>query len=375
MRDDVVTFQTEMTEIAQLQQALGQALPASGLVCVLIFVSPEGYDLDALGLALYELYGDRAVGCTSAGQFGPAGYQLEGVMAMAFYGDWYMRPCLVPTLREHNGQFQGLVDDVEACLDEMPDDMSPFGLVLIDGLSMQEERFMAHLYKSLTQMPVVGGSAGDALLFRLTSVLFGGRFVSDAAIVLVCGTTRPLSVIQAQHHVPTEQKLVVTEAEPERRRVLEINGYPAVKAYCAAINISEGQLGPTVFSQYPLTLTLGQDHYIRSIQSSHEDGSLSFYCAVEEGIILSLANPISPVQVIEDAFQRASEELGQAPSFVLGFDCILRRLEYEACELQAVMEASFIKGKVAGFFTYGEQIDGLHVNQTFTGIAFGEQDR
>ena len=365
--------QTNTADTGLLLERLRSEFPLDDLETLLVFVSPQDFELDALGEGLYEIFGDRVVGCTSAGQFGKEGYQLKGLMAIGFYGSWYIRPCLVSSLKEHNDQFVTMVNEVETYLEEMPEQMTPFGVILVDGLSMQEERLMAHLYKSLVKMPIVGGSAGDALNFDQTSVLYQGRFVSNAALFLVCGTTRCLSMIHAQHHIPTDVKLVVTEADPERRRVIEINGYPAARAYSEAINVSEEALCPTVFSQHPLTLNLGNGSYIRSIQSKNEDGSLSFYCAVERGIVLSLARPVNPIEVIDEAFKKAKLELGSSPEWVLGFDCILRRLEYEACDLKSAMEANFKINRVSGFFTYGEQIDGLHVNQTFTGIAFGEE--
>jgi hypothetical protein len=30
--------------------------------------------------------------------------------------------------------------------------------------------------------------------------------------------------------------------------------------------------------------------------------------------------------------------------------------------------------KVIGFNTYGEQFDGMHINQTFTGVVIGQPD-
>jgi len=58
---------------------------------------------------------------------------------------------------------------------------------------------------------------------------------------------------------------------------------------------------------------------------------------------------------------------------VLGFDCVLRRLD--AVNRQAVRGLSelYSEKHVIGFGTYGEQYQSMHLNQTFTGIAFGRQ--
>jgi hypothetical protein len=54
---------------------------------------------------------------------------------------------------------------------------------------------------------------------------------------------------------------------------------------------------------------------------------------------------------------------------------MLRKLE--AGEVQKTREISQIlrRHNVVGFSTYGEQIGGLHVNQTFTGVAIYASDQ
>ena len=64
------------------------------------------------------------------------------------------------------------------------------------------------------------------------------------------------------------------------------------------------------------------------------------------------------------------ESLPRAPLMVLGFDCILRRLALERAGLMDRMSEIFTRYRVAGFNTYGEQHSGMHVNQTFVGMAF-----
>ena len=57
---------------------------------------------------------------------------------------------------------------------------------------------------------------------------------------------------------------------------------------------------------------------------------------------------------------------------IIGCDCFHRRLEIE--HLDIVQEASALlrQHKVVGFNTYGEHINGMHINQTFTGVVIGK---
>ena len=66
---------------------------------------------------------------------------------------------------------------------------------------------------------------------------------------------------------------------------------------------------------------------------------------------------------------------GKSPEFVLGFDCFLRKLEIEQKQLTEPASRILQSRKVIGFNTYGEQHCGVHVNQTFVGVAFFEPGR
>jgi hypothetical protein len=64
------------------------------------------------------------------------------------------------------------------------------------------------------------------------------------------------------------------------------------------------------------------------------------------------------------------DEDGETPDFILGFDCYLRKLEIERKGLSGEASEQFRQHRVVGFSTYGEQHLGVHVNQTFVGVAF-----
>ena len=61
-------------------------------------------------------------------------------------------------------------------------------------------------------------------------------------------------------------------------------------------------------------------------------------------------------------------------ALILGFDCVLRRIALEQAGLGDSVGRIYREHRVAGFNTYGEQHGGLHVNQTFVGLAFLEPD-
>jgi hypothetical protein len=73
---------------------------------------------------------------------------------------------------------------------------------------------------------------------------------------------------------------------------------------------------------------------------------------------------------LQAQFQRLHERLGP-PLLTIGCDCFLRRLELEVAG-DTEPTAEFLRSQqVIGFNTYGEQFNGMHINQTFTGVAIG----
>lgn len=347
---------------AELAAQLGDAASAA----VLFFCAPS-YPLAALAEAMRSQFTGVLVGCTGSGQIGPLGYQAEGIVALGF-------PTEVATVRAYP---IAPLDQCEAIAtrvaEQVVTDLSgrpgrrAFGLILADGLSLAEERLAATLYQSLGDIPIVGGSAGDDLRFEHTFVFVDGEFVERAAAFVTIETSLPFRTLKFQHFVPTSRRLVITDADPARRIVTSINGRPAATAYAELVGVPRDRLDAHVFSANPLMLRIGDEYYVRSIQKVHDDGSMTFLCAIDVGLVLTVGTGVDLADSIERGFAGVPDDV-QA---VIGCDCILRRLEVEDRGLRRSVGEQFARRNVVGFSTYGEQYNGVHVNQTFVGVALG----
>ena len=342
---------------------------------VLFFCSAE-YPLAALAQALSSAFGALPIsGCTTAGELTPDGYDRGSVVAICFDQRLFaIETALIDDLEYFDlPTAQPLVDKLlERCRRQAvaPVNEHSFALTLLDGLSSREEQVLATLDAALGRIPSFGGSAGDDNHLTHTHVYANGRFHTRAAVVVMMNTRLPFEVFSTHHLEPLEHKLVVTAADRERRRVLELNGVPAAELYAALVGCSVEALAPPIFAQHPLAVHLGGQHYIRSIQRVNDDGSLSFYCAVENGIVLTAMQPTPLLTDLAHMLQRVEARLGE-PAAIIGCDCFLRRMALES--LGQLDQASTLlrQARVVGFNTYGEQHHGMHVNQTFTGVAFG----
>jgi len=356
--------------IAEVQRQLEQA----EVSLVILFVSAR-YDLKAVEDALRGAFRCPVIGCTTAGEITSSGYIAGGVVGVSLASpSLFVHPKLIAPLDTFGlAEGEQLAGELRGEL-RLGTDFEPrkmFSLLLVDGLSMLEEQVVATLHRALAGVPLFGGSAGDDLSFTRTHVLFDGRFRSNAAVVTLFETTLPFVLFQTQHFAPTDTRLVITESDCASRTVTEINGGPAAEEYARAVGLEISELNPQIFAAYPVMLKIGGEYYVRSIQKVNPDGSLTFFCAIDNGLVLTVGRGKALVESLAETLARLRHEL-PTMKLILGCDCILRRLELQQKGLVEAAGEVLKDVDFVGFSTYGEQVNGIHVNQTLTGIALGE---
>lgn len=357
--------------VSEFHAAVAQ--PDMGLV--LFFCSSE-FDLDELAAEMNRLFaGVQVVGCTTAGEIGPAGYLQHSLSGASFPAG----SCVaVSGLLERLSQFeiskghdfaQGMLQKLESKAPQASPENS-FALMLIDGLSVREEPVTHSIQYALGKITLFGGSAGDDQQFSKTYVFNEGRFHADSAVLILINTVLPFRMFKTQHFLSTDERLVVTEANTATRTVKEINGLPAAAEYARLVGVDVHELNPMRFAAAPVVVVIDGTDYVRSIQKANPDGSLTFFCAIEEGVVFRVAHGVGLVKNLEQTFDKIRAELGKL-QLVIGCDCILRKLEVAQNGLNERVAELFRSNNTIGFNSYGEQFHGVHVNQTLTGIAIG----
>jgi hypothetical protein len=359
--------------VKELSEQIGQ----SHMDGVIFFCSSE-FDLKQLGACLQDTFSCPVIGCTTAGELTSKGYHEGTLVGASLGGDsdtgaLRMHTHLLNPLSKLSAEDFGTLASTaqdQLVFSSKFDTDHMFGLLLVDGMSMLEEPTIAYLHRGFRGVPIVGGSAGDDLHFQKTHVYHNGLFYSEAAVFALFETKLPFITFKTQHFVPTDTKLVITEADPQKRLVIEIDGEPAAEAYANILRMKVEDLNPTVFSNYPVILQIGGKHYVRSIQKVNSDGSLSFYCAIDNGLVLTLAEGVDLVENLRVQLS-AIRDVVPNPELVIGCDCILRRLEVQEKGLLSDVRDVLKNENILGFSTYGEQFNAIHVNQTLTGVAIG----
>ena len=352
--------------VLELRQAMGVSDPD-----LLLFFCSSEYDRTVLSKALSERFRCPTVGCTTTGEISPAGYQEGGIVAASIQSPELKAHVrlLSPLSQWKASDFMTLALDLKKSLSQGAsfDKSRMFGLLLIDGLSKLEDEVIASLYSNLDGIPIIGGSAGDDLRFRETFIYADGSFRKDAAVLILFETSLPFTVFKTQHFEPTDLKIVVTEADSRNRIIYEINGLPAAMEYARLLGLKVEDLTPTVFSENPVMIRLGGDYYVRSIQKVNPDLSLSLYCAIEEGLVLTIGRGSDIAENLRQVIRGLLKD-PRGNHLAVFCDCILRKLEVADKSLRPIFSTILAGLTVVGFSTYGEQFNSIHVNQTLTGV-------
>lgn len=377
--EGVVTATSSATNVELVAQDLARQLIHPHLGFVLFFCSAE-YDLQGLGETLDQYFGGiNLVGCTSAGEITAQGYDRGCVSAIGFdHRSFSIASALIDEMERFS------LIDAQQLVERLVSDCRnnelatikghSFALTLLDGLSSREEVVLGALSAAFGSIPHFGGSAGDDNHLTHTHVYYNGEFHTGAAVVVLFNTWLDFEVFSTHHILPRSEKLVVTRADSTSRRVYELNAAPAALEYAELIGVPLGALDFLVFAAHPLAVRIGGQYYVRSIQRVNDDLSLTFYCAVENGIVLTAMQPGPLLPDLQNVFEGLRERLGPL-LLTIGCDCFLRRLEIEGRDGVAPVSAFLRSQNVIGFNTYGEQLNGMHINQTFTGVAIGRPGR
>ncbi len=375
-RDRIVSFSTEAPNESSAAEDIAAAIAGTDGITVL-FATTE-YDLGRLGKALARRGIRRTLGAATGCAIGVDGFLDRGVAGFHLPSSRFEA---IDVAIENVGEF-GLPDarKLGAALRERlrrrdaPDRQAAFGFVLVDAEARCEERLIAAIGTEFAGLPLVGGSAGDLFFKPLgqplgaTRLLHRNRAMRNAAVLcLVCcdSTVRALS---HNHYRPGRRKVVITDADHERRLVREINGRPALQEYAAVCGLKKLPTSGEHFASHPLMIRIGGQYFARGVQRADVDGSIEFACAIESGVVATVATPEDMVARLREMFADLVADIG-APELVIGFECAARTAYMRQAGLTVAVADLFRDHRVNGFATLGEQFNTVHVNNSFTALA------
>ena len=377
------------TETAPAFQEIVRQLEGAPPQLVVVFASTSTPLEAVMKVAAQTFPNARTIGCSTAGEFTERDEGKAQFVAWAIAGDDVTVAAGIGT---------GLKADPEAALSEAiqldPHDAERphrMAIMLLDPLSGNGEE--VSLLATTLLGPTVrlaGGAAGDDLHFKQTLVACGGKVASDAVVVAILSSRKPLGIGVQHGHKPMSKPLTVTKAEAGV--VIELDGRPAFEVWKDEVREAMKKEGHDVDTvapadigghllRYELGLIAGANEYkIRAPLSVDAKGAVSFACGIPEGAVVRVTSSVEADQITSarGAAERARKALGGAKvAGALVFDCICRNLILGPKFGDAVKEIEKGLGgaPLAGFETYGEiamdlgQSSGFH-NTTTVVLAF-----
>jgi hypothetical protein len=347
------------------QDALISGLRGNVDPAVVVYFASTCHSLADLSAAMKTAFPRAAtIGCTTAGEISSGKMATCSIVAMA------LPPEIV------SAAATAVVEDlksplaVSAALETLSAQMggplskldldTHVGLILADGMSGAEEAIVERI-RDLTDIPFVGGSAGDDLAFHATLVAANGRTFEHAAVLALLRVPAGYRIIKTQSFRSLGKALTATKVDEAARTVRRFDGVPAEEAYAQALGIESASVADHFMSN-PVGMMVGGEPFVRSPQRVLKDGSIVFYSRIREGAVLEL---LESTDIVADT-RKALEGSHRA---LIVFNCILRTLQLQEEGQCEAFGALFASTPSVGFSTYGEAYMG-HVNQTATMLAF-----
>ncbi len=339
---------------------------------MVIYFASAKYQPSELSAAMQEAFSGATVfGNTTAGEIVTGKMLKKSIVAMAFGSDAIedVKVEVVENLKNDSAvnlkkAFSSFEKHFNTRMSDL-DYKKYVGIILIDGLSLSEEKLMDNI-GNLTNIFFIGGSAGDDLAFKQTNIFANGKYYTNAAVLALLKPSTQFDFIKTQSFSVLDKKLTATKVDEGARQVFEFNGKSAAEEYAGALGIKVEE-SANYFMSNPVGLMVDGMPYVRSPQQI-KNKSMCFYCNIKEGMELSLLKSTDIINDTKKAVAEKKKELGTI-SGIINFHCILRTLELDQKGLSDEYGKIFADIPTLGFSTYGEEFIG-HINQTSTMLVF-----
>ena len=337
------------------------------------------YDLRKLGQALHARGRSRVIAAVTSRAIGPEGFLSTGLTGFRLpSGRFKVADALIEDIRRFGlPDARELVRALRARLERGRNSRLPhvFAMLLVDAGPRCEERLIASLGTELGGVPIVGGSAGDTYFNPAGQpgaprILYGKRALRGAAVLTLVASEEPVLALSHHNFSPGRRRFVITEADPEQRLVHEINGENALEVYSQACRLKKELYRAGSYAPYPFMIRIGDQYFARGMQRIYDNGTIEFACAMERGLVVTVARPADMVVRLREMFANMKTTIGN-PELVIGFDCAARTAYMEQRGLTRRISTILSSNQVTGFSTLGEQFNTIHANNSFTclGVA------
>lgn len=243
---------------------------------------------------------------------------------------------------------------------------------MTDGLSNAEEKSLSVLNGVFEDdnIPIVGASSADDLSFKETFASYNGKIYSNATIVtLIHNNNGKINIYKENIYEPTKYNFVVTKANPQERKIYELDGKPIIQTYANILNVPESNISKCFMSN-PIARIIGDESFISSFKKVENDNSISLYARIYKNSYVTILKPKDPIKVLDETINKVKNEMPNISGSIV-INCIFRTLLFKEKNITSEFTSRLQKlGPFAGITSYGEQLNNKHLNQTMLLICF-----
>lgn len=245
--------------------------------------------------------------------------------------------------------------------------------VCIEFTTGGEETLVTTLNSALERknISLVGGTVFGYPENSTGEVTYNGTTYSNAcAYILIKNKTGKIKTYKENIYEKKEHAMhYVTKSDPKSRKLIELDGKPALKVYCDELGIPESKAMDYVFKN-PLGRVVGDEVYISAFASVNNDKSINMYKILNHNDTIYILDLMDYKKIIENTHNQIKSDFNHV-SFVLSIDCAHRYMLFDQDNfLQNYVESFSKVGPHMGIIGGGEQYNKQHVNQTMVCVAF-----
>ena len=355
--------QSELNDVVAAVGCIKEQLSGIDACMVLYFASPK-YPAAEISKEMAAAFdGVQTVGCTTAGEMITGKMGKDAIVAMAWCKSSlkYLKIEVLENIKTDGDVVAKAFASFEKSLGKPMKHLPPeqyAGMIMVDGMSGCEEKLNDQL-GNLTNVPFVGGSAGDNFKFQTTWLYANGKAYTNAAILALMEPANGYDILKTQSFTTTDKKLTPTKVDEKQRMVVEFDGKPAAETYAEVLGVTVEEFAQSP-GKHPVGLVFDEHNFFVRSPMKVEGTSVFFYCSVKEGLELTVLNSGDIVADTRDDLEKSG-----SVKAIVDFNCCLRFIELtNKNQLQAYSEI-FGNVPAIGFSTYGESYIG-HINQTST---------
>lgn len=341
---------------------------------LIIFFASSCYDQEKINFLMQDAFKDSVVfGCSTAGEIVSGKVMENSVVAMAFNSNIFSDAKVeIINLKDENTSVENAFVSFENYYNEsayLMDTAKYVGVILIDGISMKEEKVM-DLIGNRTNIYFVGGSAGDDCKFCKTCIYANGKVYTDSAILILLKISEnaEFGIIKTQSFKTLDKVLIANKVNEENREVIEFNNRPAIFAYADAVGATSVDEAPNYFTTNPVGLLVDENDIFVRTPCQRLGNSIKFYCNILKEMEVRILESTNIIEDTKRALEQKIKEFGWIDG-IINFNCIERTKELKKKNQVKQYGEIFSKIPTIGFSTYGEQYIG-HINQTSTMLVF-----